>query len=109
MDNRIRAFREARGLSLDRLASLVDSTNQQISHLETGKRRLTVDWLKRLGAALGCHPWELVSVDLPQPLVPDEIHLLDAFRALASAQRDALLQLVDAFSPLVVDRSRPAE
>ena len=109
MDNQIRAFREARGFSLDRLAALVDSTNQQISHLETGKRRLTVDWLKRLGTALGCHPWELVAGNLPRSLAPEEIHLLDAFRALASAQRIALLQFVDAFAPLVANKSGATE
>jgi transcriptional regulator with XRE-family HTH domain len=46
------------------LAELADSlgtTNQQISHLELGKRQLTVDWLRRLAAALDCHPWALVE------------------------------------------------
>lgn len=99
LDNRIRAYRDARGLSLDRLASLVDTTNQQISNLETGKRRLTADWLQRLGKALGCHPWALVDDDLPQPLLPQEIHLLDSFRNLGGAQREAILQLIDSISP----------
>jgi len=104
-NNRVKAFREARGLSLDGLAGLADTTNQQISHLETGKRRLTVEWLQRLGSALGCHPWELVSDDLPQNLGREELHLLEAFQRMSAEQRKALLQLVDAISPMkAIDR-----
>jgi transcriptional regulator with XRE-family HTH domain len=59
--NRIRELREARGFTLEELAARVGTTNQQISHLELGKRQLTVEWLRRLGAALECHPWEVVE------------------------------------------------
>lgn len=41
--NRIRELRERSGLTLDALAAKVGTTNQQISHLEMGKRSLTVD------------------------------------------------------------------
>jgi transcriptional regulator with XRE-family HTH domain len=60
-DNHIRRIRETKGLSLEGLAKLVGTTNQQISHLELGKRQLTVDWLRRLATALDCHPWALVE------------------------------------------------
>ena len=59
--NRIRELREAAGLTLSELAAKVGTTNQQISHLELGKRQLTVDWLRKLGSALGCHPWAIVE------------------------------------------------
>jgi transcriptional regulator with XRE-family HTH domain len=59
--NRLRALREARGLTLAELAEAAGTTNQQISHLELGKRQLTVEWLRRLGQALGCHPWAIVE------------------------------------------------
>jgi transcriptional regulator with XRE-family HTH domain len=59
--NRLRKLREARGLTLAELADRVGTTNQQISHLELGKRQLTVEWLRRLGDALGCHPWAIVE------------------------------------------------
>lgn len=61
--NRLRELREARGLTLADLAERLGTTNQQISHLELGKRQLTVDWLRRLGEALGCHPWAIVEKD----------------------------------------------
>lgn len=48
-------------MTLDQLAAAVGTTNQQISHLELGKRQLTVAWLRKLAAALGCHPWTIVD------------------------------------------------
>jgi len=105
--NRIKALREARGLSLEALAVLVGTTNQQISHLETGKRRLTVDWLSRLGEALSCHPWTLVSDDqlseaMGGSVPPDERLLLEAFRKLTKEQRRAVLTL------LVMHKAEPS-
>ena len=99
MINRIRALREARGLSLEALAVLVGTTNQQISNLETGKRRLTVDWLSRLGEALCCHPWTLVSDDhlsdsAKNSVPPDERLLLESYRKLNQEQRRAVLTLL---------------
>ena len=98
MDNRIRAFREAKGLSLDQLASLTGTSNQQISNLETGKRRLTVDWLRALSKALGCHPWSLVGDELPSQLTPNDVQILGTFRELKIGQQDAVLQLLKSFA-----------
>jgi len=95
VDNRIRAFREARGLSLEALATEASTTNQQISLLESGKRRLTVEWLLRLSKALTCHPWELIAESLPQSMRPQDIRLLDRFRRLSEPQQDALLQFLE--------------
>lgn len=86
-------------MSLEKLAELVGTTNQQISYLETGKRRLTVDWLHRLGIALGCHPWALVSEELPSALQPQEVRLLEAFRTLSAEQRQAVLVLTASAGP----------
>lgn len=96
--NRIKAIREARGWSLETLAACADTTNQQISLLEAGKRRLTVDWLLRLGEALDCHPWELVAHSLPEPPETHEIILLDGFRGLPGDQQQALLALIGTMS-----------
>jgi transcriptional regulator with XRE-family HTH domain len=89
-------MREARGLSLDALATEAGTTNQQVSLLETGKRRLTVDWLLRLAEPLKCHPWELVASDLPGPPLAEEVRLITRFQALSRGQRSALLRLMDA-------------
>ena len=95
MNNRIRVLREARNLSLEGLAAKAGTTNQQISLLEAGKRRLTVDWLLRLSQALTCHPWELVAENLPQPVRSRDIRLLDRCREMTETQQDALLQFLE--------------
>lgn len=87
-------MREARKWSLEKLAERVCTTNQQISLLEGGHRRLTVDWLVRLADALRCHPWELVSHELPKPPEANEIQLLEGFRSLSVDQQQALLMLI---------------
>lgn len=106
MDNRIKVLREARGLSLETLAAEVGTTNQQVSLLESGKRRLTVDWLLRLSRALACHPWELVAEDLPKPLLPAEIRMLERFRGLPSAQQDGLLMFLDTLTVVASTRQK---
>ena len=88
-------MREARGLSLDALATEAGTTNQQVSLLETGKRRLTVDWLLRLAEPLKCHPWELVASDLPRAPVAEEIRLIARFQALSRDQQSAVIRLMD--------------
>jgi transcriptional regulator with XRE-family HTH domain len=61
ISNRLKELREAQGLSLVALAERIGTSSQQVSHLELGKRHLTVEWLTRLAEALACHPWEIVS------------------------------------------------
>src|SRR5215218_5381929 len=50
---RLRALREARGLSLDAVARAAGMAASTLSRLETGKRRLAVDHLAPLARALG--------------------------------------------------------
>ena len=50
---RLRALREERGLSLDAVAEAAGMAPSTLSRLETGKRRLAVDHLAPLAAALG--------------------------------------------------------
>lgn len=97
--NQIRAFREAQELSLESLADLVGATNQQISLLEAGKRRLTVEWLVRLAKALSCHPWALVADDLPKQMRPEDLRLLDRFRRMTESQQTELLRFLETVVP----------
>ncbi|MFO1015949.1 MAG: helix-turn-helix domain-containing protein [Caulobacteraceae bacterium] len=90
MSNRLKKLREAQGLSLVALAAKVGTSSQQISHLELGKRHLTVEWLERLADVLGCHPWAIVS-EMPADLSELETRLLEAFGALSEPDRKALL------------------
>ena len=91
MSNRLQELREAQGLTLRELAARVGTSNQQISHLELGKRQLTTDWLMRLAAVLGCHPWEIVTNVHPSGLSDGEQHMLDNFRRMSVEQQNSLL------------------
>lgn len=59
--NNLREFRERSGLTQAALGDIVDTSGQNISLLERGVSKLTVEMLVRLGRAFGCHPWALVD------------------------------------------------
>lgn len=62
MANRIRHFRETRGLSCQQLAAIVDppTSGTTIHRLEHGYQTLSDDWMRRLSAALDVHPADLM-------------------------------------------------
>ena len=61
--NRIRELREQAGLTQEQLAKKIGggTTKMQISRLESGKIRLTQDWMRRLAEPLRCKPADLMS------------------------------------------------
>ena len=61
MTNRIQHLRKQSGLSQQDLAERVGTTNQQISYLESGSRKLTQEWMLRLATGLGCGPADLIA------------------------------------------------
>jgi transcriptional regulator with XRE-family HTH domain len=63
MANRIKEWRLKRGLSMQALAERVGTSRQQVHKLERGERRLTEDWMRRLGNILECAPADLLSPD----------------------------------------------
>ena len=90
MRNRIKEHRKAKGLTLTGLADLLQVSNQQISHLENGRRGLTIEWVERLAHALDCHPFELVF-DGHYARSDHEEKLLQVFRKLSLEQQAAVL------------------
>ena len=60
LSNRIRELRRSAGLSQEALAEKVGTTNQHIGRLESGKRRLSTDWMERIASALQCDPSDLL-------------------------------------------------
>jgi transcriptional regulator with XRE-family HTH domain len=107
MKNRIRELRKARGLTLKELARRVDTSNQQISHLETGKRRLTVGWLERIATALDCHPLELLDEGL-HLRNERERALVELYRGLSEEQQDAFFEAVAALAKPLSDQEAHA-
>jgi len=71
MPNRIRELRMAKNWTIQKLADLVGTSNQQIGRLEKGERKLTQDWMNRIGEALGVDPKELLP-GAESPAVPPE-------------------------------------
>lgn len=61
MNNRLREFREAAGLSQSALADRVNTGFQQISKLERADRKMTKQWAERLAPHLGTTWWELLG------------------------------------------------
>jgi phage repressor protein C with HTH and peptisase S24 domain len=70
MKNRIREWRERAGLSMQALAERAGTSAPQINKLEKGERRLTVDWMVRLGRALDLDPKELLPPEIGMPPRP---------------------------------------
>jgi phage repressor protein C with HTH and peptisase S24 domain len=64
MQNRIRELRHRAGLSMQALADRAGTSAPQINKLEKGERRLTVDWMVRLGKALGVDPTDLLPANI---------------------------------------------
>lgn len=59
--NKVAELRRKRFLTQAELAKLCDTTQQQISKLESGKKELTWQWMRRLAIGLRCHPMDLVN------------------------------------------------
>jgi hypothetical protein len=75
----------------------VGASNQQVSHLELGKRQLTVEWLRRLADALDCHPWEMIEATL-LPKDEIEVELISAARGLPASQLEEALSILRGLS-----------
>jgi phage repressor protein C with HTH and peptisase S24 domain len=59
MTNFLKAWREHRGLTQEQLGVAIGTGKTQISRLERAERRLTLDWMLKLSAALGVEPGDL--------------------------------------------------
>jgi len=66
MVNRLREFREARGLARAALAELIGSGASTITKIERGERDLTVDMAKRVAPHLDCSSADLEPEGLAQ-------------------------------------------
>lgn len=97
MKNCIASIRKAKGLTLQSLADRVGASNQQISHLEKGRRGLTTDWLERIAAGLECHSIDLLESDPSLMLIGGaaptiiEQQLALNFRKFTVVQQEAML------------------
>ncbi|WP_278985038.1 XRE family transcriptional regulator [Sphingobium yanoikuyae] len=59
--NRISTIRKARGMSQTELAEAIGTTLSTLGKLERGDRRLNMDWLQKISAALDVRPEVLIT------------------------------------------------
>ena len=88
MKNRIREWRERAGLSMQALAERAGTSAPQINKLEKGERRLTVDWMVRLGRALDLDPKELLPPEIGMPPRPGGPGKMPTGEAIEFGQAD---------------------
>ena len=97
--NRIKELRDARGLSQEGLACECHTTHTTIGKLENGDMQLTLNWMRRIAAALDCKPVDLLHEDdLAYKLGPEEMTVLDIFSRLNDAGRRRFLKVAEALA-----------
>lgn len=96
MDHRIEEVMADRGFTQTRLAAKLETLPTQINRLIRGERRLTLDWLQKIAAALECRASDLlVDGDFRNRLAADEGALLEAYRSLRLEDRIRMVRIAD--------------
>lgn len=90
--SRIKELRLQADLTQAALGKLVGTSGVEISRLETGKRRLTLEWVTRLSNALNCETSEILGLAAPAQRTEGEVEAEALPRLLAAISRhwDAL-------------------
>lgn len=102
MPNRIRELRKAAGLTIEALAERADMSQPMLGFLETGKRDLKHVHQRRIAAALGVAPADLLNDDEHSIiLTQDERKLLDDYRTLDAGNRRAVRGVAESLSAFV--------
>jgi transcriptional regulator with XRE-family HTH domain len=100
LPNSIRALRNARGWQQAELAFRVGCSTPQISDLERGNVPLTVEWMRRIAAALQVSPGDLLlPSDNRHQLANWEADIVDRLRAADPATREQAQRVMDALLP----------
>ncbi len=101
--SRLKALREARGLSQEDMAEMMDCSVDTVSNLERGRSSPKLDALERLCERLDLSIFELLDhlKTGPQP-DPErgawEIRLIDASRRLGPADLAVAVEILDALA-----------
>lgn len=87
--------REALGLNQAQLAKRMKTSEVQVSRLETSKRKMTIDWLRKFAAALECKPSDLLDdEDVADRLSQPERALLKILQEQLDYDPHEILELV---------------
>lgn len=91
--NHLRAWREYRRMTQTHLAEAIGTKGSVISLLESGDRRLSDKWLRRLAPALQTTPGHLLDHD-PEDMPTD---LLEIWAAIPEDRRAQAIQVLNTF------------
>lgn len=100
LPNRLREIRVEKGWSQQRLADAAGCSKMQISTLERGEQSLDIRWMRRLAAALGVEPGELL-LPADNPLAARnaaEARLIELARRLPPELRGRLVGVAEALA-----------
>lgn len=96
--NRVREWRERRGLKLAQLANAINVTEGHMGNLERGRRELTKPVLERVARALSCEQADLLNLE-DGGLTEQERRLIDTYREIPEAMRMIVNAVVEAQQP----------
>ncbi|NOU03447.1 MAG: helix-turn-helix transcriptional regulator [Novosphingobium sp.] len=91
--NAIRSYRLYARLTLQAIADQTSTNPAQIQRLETGKRDLDVDWMRRIAPVLNLRPADLM-LEKDGGLSSKERALIDTTRSIPGPKREALISLL---------------
>ncbi|WP_428668087.1 helix-turn-helix domain-containing protein [Reyranella sp.] len=94
--NRLREWREARGLSLKQLAELTNQKHQSVQRHEIGENQMTMVQMELYARKLKIKPEELFNHS--QRIDPQLRELAEVFDRLPGTERQRLLRLAHAFA-----------
>lgn len=102
----LRRLREERRWTLEYVAEVCGTSAANVSKIEHGRtREFNLDLLDRLASAFGLRLHELFALAQGVPvsgaaaLMPDELELLESYRALPAGQRDTLRTVARTLRP----------
>jgi transcriptional regulator with XRE-family HTH domain len=91
--NHLKAWREYRGLTQTRLAEEIGTTGAVISLLESGDRRLSDKWLRKIAPVLKTRPGHLLELD---PADADD-DILEIWADIPEERRDQARDVLRTF------------
>jgi transcriptional regulator with XRE-family HTH domain len=91
--NHLKAWREHRHMTQAKLAEAIGTTGAVISLLESGERRLSDKWLRKIAPVLNTRPGHLLEFD-PSDAASD---ILEIWSAIPDESRDQAREVLKAF------------
>lgn len=88
VNNRIRAWRKFRGLTLEQLADQTSFTVGALSQVETGRTGYSERMVEELAPILGCRPGDLISAD------PEDVEVDRLLKSLPEQMRRTAIDML---------------